>query len=45
MYTATIQHLNYSEEESKKKHNLQFMFLTQLWPWNKVKGIKPGMTV
>ena len=33
--------LNYSGQEFK--HNLQFMILTYLWPWNKVKVIKPGM--
>ena len=34
--------LNYSGPESKKK--LQFVILTYLWPWNKVKVItKPGM--
>ena len=27
--------LNYSGQESEK--NLQFMILTYLWPWNKVK--------
>ena len=30
--------LRYSEEESK--NNLQFMILTYMWPWNKVKLIK-----
>ena len=41
MCVATIQHLNYSTQESKqkpKKHNLQFIFLTHLWPWKKSQG-------
>ena len=33
--------LNYNGQESK--YNLQFMILIFLWPWNKVKVIKPGM--
>ena len=41
---ATIQHLNYKRQESKM-HNLQFIFLTPLWPWNKVKVIKPRMAM
>ena len=32
---------NYSGQESQ--NNLQLMILTYLWPWNKVKVIKPGM--
>ena len=39
MYVATIQYLNYSRRESKTC-NLQFIFLTHLWPWHKVKFIK-----
>ena len=31
--------LNYSGQESKTKS--QFMILIYLWPWNKVKVIKP----
>ena len=41
MYISTTQHLNYSRQS--KKHNLQFIFLTHLWLWNKVKIIKPTM--
>ena len=41
MYVATIQHLNYSRQS--KKYNLQFIFLTHLWPWNEVKVIKIAM--
>ena len=33
MYIATIQHSNYKRQESKTC-NLQFIFLTNLWPWN-----------
>ena len=43
---ATMQHLNYSRQEStqeSKKHHLPFIFLTHLWSWNKVKDIKPVM--
>ena len=31
-----------SGQESKKQqqHNLQFKFLTHVWPWNKVKVIR-----
>ena len=46
MYQATTEHLNYSKPESKQKsqkHYLQFIFLSHLWPWNKVKVIKPTM--
>ena len=46
MYVATIWHLNNTRQESKqvsKKHNLQFIFLTHLWPWNKVKVINSTM--
>ena len=32
---------NCSRQESK--NNLQFMVLTYLWPWNKVKVIKSGV--
>ena len=32
--------LHYSAQESK--NNLQFMIPTYLWPWNKVKVIKPS---
>ena len=28
-----------------KKTTTQFMILTYLWPWNKVKVIKPGRTI
>ena len=42
MYVATIQRLNYSGPESWKKK--QFMIQTHLWPWNKIKIIKPGVT-
>ena len=42
MYVAAMLCLNYSGQESKK-NNLQFMILTYLLPWNKVKVIKPGM--
>ena len=35
MYVATIQYLNHWRQESKTL-NLQFIFLTYLWPWNKV---------
>ena len=44
MFKATIQHLNNRRQESKqesKNLNLQFRFLTHLWPWHKVKFIKP----
>ena len=37
MYVATIQNLNDSRQESKQEsqeHNLKFIFLTHLWPWN-----------
>ena len=44
MHVATIQHLNYSGQESQT-HNLQFIFLTHPWPWSKVKVIKPKMTI
>ena len=43
---ASLRGSNYSRQEIKqefKKHNLQFIFLTHLWPWNKVKVIKPTM--
>ena len=40
MYVVTIQHLNYSRQESKK-HILQFIVPTPLWPWNKVNVTKP----
>ena len=33
--------LNYSGQEFQ--NNLQFMILTYVWPWNKVKVIKHGM--
>ena len=33
--------LNYSGQESK--NNLQFIILTHLWPWNRVKIINPGV--
>ena len=33
MYVPTKQCLDHAEQESKK-HNLQFMFLIHLWPWN-----------
>ena len=45
MYVAITQRLNYSEEESKTKQKLQFMILTNLWPWNKVKVTKPWTTM
>ena len=35
--------LNYTEQESKKKKKKLFLILTYLWPWNKVKVIKPGI--
>ena len=46
MYLAPLQYLNHSRQESKqesKKHNLQLIFLTNLWPWNKAKVIKATM--
>ena len=46
MYIATLQYLNNSRQESEheyKKHDLQFTFVTHLWPWNKVKVIKSAM--
>ena len=42
MYAASM-YWNYSGQKSTK-HILQFMFLTHLVPWNKVKVIKPRMT-
>ena len=36
--------LNYRGQESKTA-NFKFIFLTHLWPWNKVKVIKPRMTM
>ena len=42
MYVAAIQRLNYWGQESRTR-NLQFLFLTHLWPWNKIKVIKPTM--
>ena len=42
MYVATLQSLSYREQESKTR-NLQFIFLTHLWAWNKVKVIKCRM--
>ena len=44
MYVATKTHLNYRGQDSNTR-NLQFTFLTHLWPWNNVKVIKPGMTM
>ena len=43
MYVATIQRLNYRGQECKTC-NLQFIFLTHLWPWKKAKVIKPRKT-
>ena len=43
MYVAAIQHLNYTEHYSKQS-NLQFAFMTHLWPWHKVNIISPSMT-
>ena len=42
MYDTTVQCKNYSWQESKM-YNLQFIFLTHLWPWNKAKVIKQSM--
>ena len=44
VHVAAIRHLNYSGQESKTC-NVQFIFLTHLWPWNKVKVIKATMTM
>ena len=44
MHVATIKHLNYKGQESKTS-NLQLIFLTHLWPWNKVKVIKATMNM
>ena len=43
MYVATIKCLNYRGQESKTR-NLKFIFLTDLWPWNKIKVIEPSLT-
>ena len=37
---ATTRHIHCSGQESE--NNLQFMILTYLWSWQKVKVIKPG---
>ena len=39
MHAATIQHLNYRGQESKTC-DLQFIFLTYLWPWNRGQETK-----
>ena len=44
MFIATIQRLSYKGQESKTL-NLQFMFLTTLSPWNKVRVIKSRITM
>ena len=44
MYLATRQCLNYRGQKSKTC-NKQFKFLTQPWPWSKVKVIKPRITM
>ena len=43
MYVATIQCLNYSEQVCKTNNLL--LFLTNLWPCNKVKVVKPGIVI
>ena len=45
IHVATMQQLNYGEQESlkKKKKIMQLTILTHLWPWNKVKINKPGI--
>ena len=42
LYVATRHHLNYNGQKSKKT-TCKNMILTYLWPWNKIKVIKPGM--
>ena len=36
-------HAPLNNSRQKSKNNLLFVILTYLWPWNKVKVIKPGM--
>ena len=43
-HVAIMQCLNNKGQEYKMP-NLQFIFLAHLWPWNKVKVIKPTMTM
>ena len=34
------EHVDSGQESKKQQHNLQFKFLTHMWPWNKVKVIR-----
>ena len=44
--TTQEKNLKQTNKQTNKKHNnLQFMFLTNLWPSNNVKVIKPRMTM
>ena len=43
LFNVCSNHAPWNNSWQESKPNLQFIILTHLWPWNKVKVIKSGM--